>query len=121
MFLKDIDYTDPQGVNHPAAVFGIHYANRSTNLHENYQRNRNDMVTINKSSNNNIHIEVQFYYWASETLRLEEKDPYIIANQRGEDDSSTMSYRFDGTLPEYRDLSLEDACFYYLENTVLPS
>ena len=117
--LKNIPFTDPQGMEFVAATFGVSYASRNTNENVDLRRDMADMETMNETVNGQVNVNVQFYYWADEAKRLEGKSPYILANMNDGTAPPTMSFNFVVEGIEYDGLSLEEQCLHYLENNIL--
>jgi hypothetical protein len=117
--LQNINFTDPQGVEHTAATFGVSYATRYVNQNSALNRNMVDMTTMTENNSVNANINVQYYYWADDAKRLAGNSPYILANMNLGGVAPTMSFNFDVAGVEYDGLTLEAQCYYYLENTIL--
>ena len=117
--LQNIAFTDPQGVDHISAVFGVSYAASYENSNTSLNRDMVDMTTMNETITNNVNVNVQFYYWADDAKRLAGNSPYILANMGDGTQPPTMTFDFVATDVAYDGLSLEDQCYYYLQNTVL--
>jgi hypothetical protein len=113
------NFTDPQGVNHPAATFGVSYANRYSSSDERINRDMTDMTTMNESGNSSQNVNVRYYYWPSEELRAAGNSPYILANMHDGNQTPTMSFDFLSTGTEYDGLTLDAACILYLNNVIL--
>ncbi len=117
--LTDITFTDPQGVDHLSATFGVNHANCYSNTDERVNRDKSDMVTMVATSNANQNINVSFYYWASEELRLGGSSPYVLINVADETQPESNSFNFQADGVEYDGSTLEAKCLHYLTNTVL--
>ena len=117
--LKDVTFTDPQGMEFTAATFGVCYASRNTNENVALRRDMSDMETMNEEVNGQINVNVQFYYWADEAKRLEGKSPYILANMNDGTQPPTMSFNFQIEGVDYDGLSLEEQCLHYLQTVIL--
>ncbi len=117
--LQNINFTDPQGVNHPAAVFGVSFATRYINESSRLNRLMTDMVTMNEQVDSTVNVNVQFYYWADDAKRLAGNSPYILANMNGGLAPPTMSFDFQAVGVDYDGLDLEDQCLTYLQNVIL--
>ena len=117
--LQNISFTDPQGAEFTAATFGVSYASRSSNQYVDLHRNMSDMVTMDETINDQVNVNVQFYYWADEAKRLEGKSPYILANMNDGTAPPTMSFNFQVEDAEYEGLTLEQQCLHYLETQIL--
>jgi len=116
--LTNITFTDPQGVDHLSATFGVNHANCYGNTDERINRDKTDMVTMVESKNTNQNISVSFYYWASEELRLSGSSPYILTSEdENQPENNTFSFQSDGV--EYDGLTLEAKCLHYLETVLL--
>jgi hypothetical protein len=115
----NINFTDPQGVDFTAATFGVSYASRYSNNDERLNRDMTDMETMNEVDNARQNINVQYYYWPSEDLRLAGNSPYILANMNDGTQPPTMSFDFLSTASEYIGMTLEQACEHYLMTYIL--
>lgn len=123
-YLKNVNFTDPQGVTHTEATFGAAQGVSYYNATETFQRGIPDYDTltvppIQKSRN----VNVQFYYWTNEQARLDGMDPYILANRVFDENDVLqqvkMSFDFEAAGSEYDGLDLYAQCMYYLENVIL--
>jgi len=117
--LKNIPFTDPQGMEFAAATFGVSYASRNTTENVDLNRNMADMESMNQNVFSQVNVNVQFYYWADEAKRLEGKSPYILANMNDGTAPPTMSFNFVVEGVEYEGMSLEEQCLHYLQTVIL--
>jgi hypothetical protein len=117
--LTDITFTDPQGVDHISATFGVNHANCYSNTDERVNRDKSDMVTMIATKNTNQNVNVSFYYWASEELRLAGNSPYLLTNVTDEMQPENTSFSFQPNGVEYDGLTLEEKCIIYLKNVIL--
>jgi len=107
------NYTDPQGQLWAAPVFGISYATENTNQNAGVALDFEDMLTLTETISKNRNVNVRFFYWPSQETKDTGYAPYILANVL------TMSFDFNASGVEYENLTLKEACFYYLQNTIL--
>jgi hypothetical protein len=117
--LTDITFTDPQGIEHTNATFGVNHANCYSNSDERINRDKADMVTMVTNKNFNQNINVSFYYWASEELRLADNSPYVLTNDIDEMQPESNNFNFKAEGAEYDGLTLEEKCIIYLQTVVL--
>ena len=112
-FLQNIDFTDPQGVNHTAATFSVSYANQYKSSDASIRVELPDFTQLTETENAQNNVNVQFYYWPTDANRIAGKSPYILAN------GVTMSFDFDASDAAYDGMTLEQICLHYLENVIL--
>ncbi len=122
MFTKT-NWTDPQGSVFDEAVFEVSEASLHSSRNENFsfRISAGDSVdSFEENSNENMNLNYQMFYWASQDARDQGKPPYILANT----DPNQIGMVFyaessELTKPEYDGLSAKQMAEYHVQNVVM--
>lgn len=122
--LKNVAFTDSAGATFTSATFQLSEA--KSNPYIFFKINGGDFSSAQEVDE--CQITCRFAYWISETERTAHRDedglpdgtgspctPYWLVNMGNMD----TWFNFDGSAAEYSNMTLEQKCMHYLENTIL--
>lgn len=114
--LENINFTDPQGVSHAAAVIAVRRADKQTNQSDVISLDVNDNTSyIIDTSSSFPYINYEACYWSSSTVKANGAASYPLLN------TENMTTSFFFVLDEsYNGLTLLEQVEKHLTDVVLP-